>query len=91
MRIPITRQFGQYETIMQTMTVLLGLLFVIAFVYLMVLLSVRLLGVVLLLGGLWMTLYFPGELDYQRTSFGGSGRLLGIILLVIGALLLIYG
>lgn len=91
MRIPITRQFGQYETIMQTMTVLLGLLFVIAFVYLMVLLSVRLLGVVLLLGGLWMTLYFPGELDYQRTSFGGSGRLLGIILLAIGALLLIYG
>jgi hypothetical protein len=91
MQIPYARQFGQYDTMVQTMFVLTGLLFVIAFVYFVVLLSAKLLGIILLLGGLWFALYFPGELDYQRTSFGGTGKLVGFIVLAIGLALAIFG
>jgi hypothetical protein len=91
MQVPFARQFGQYDTAVQTMFVLVGLLFVLGFIYFVILLSAKLLGIVLLLGGLWFALYFPGEMDYQRSSFGGTGKLIGFIALAIGLALVIFG
>jgi len=79
------------ETMVQTGFVLIGLLFVIAFVYMVVLLSVKLLGIIITLGGLWMLLYLPGQTDYQKASFTETGRGIGLIMLIIGILMLTFG
>lgn len=91
MRIPLTRQFGQFETAMQTMTVLLALIFILGFAYILVMLSVKLLGIVILLGGLWLLVYFPWQADYQRAVFSKTGITIGIIMIAAGLALLLYG
>ena len=91
MAIPFTRQFERHATAMQTGFVMMILLFVVAFIYILVLFSVKLLGVILFLGGLWLLLYFPWQMDYQRKAFMGSGRFLGLVLVTIGIILILYG
>lgn len=90
MAIPITRQFG-LATAVQTTFVIIALAAMITFAWILVMLSVKLLGVALLLCGIWMTIYFPWQSDYQKASFTGTGRMIGVILLAAGLALLIYG
>jgi hypothetical protein len=90
MAIPVTRQFIEQHTAMQTAFVLLGLFFMIAFAYILVMLSIKLLGVVLLLAGLWMVVYFPWQSEYQKSSFSKTAILIGIVLIVLGAVLLFF-
>jgi hypothetical protein len=90
MTIRFVRQFIEEHTAAQTAFVLIGLFFMIAFAYLLVMLSAKLLGIVLMLGGLWMVIYLPWQADYQKATFAGTARLIGVMLVIAGAILLFY-
>jgi hypothetical protein len=91
MRTPLTRQFNDLGNLVQTGFVLISLLFLLAFIYILVMFSLKLLGVVLLLAGLWMGLYFPWQADYQREAFTITSMIIGLVLAIAGALLLWFG
>jgi hypothetical protein len=45
------------------------------------------LGIILILVGLFMAFLFPGVAIHQTESFGRSGIVMGFILLIIGGIL----
>ncbi|UCD07198.1 MAG: hypothetical protein JSW41_05230 [Candidatus Aenigmatarchaeota archaeon] len=45
------------------------------------------LGIILILIGLFLTFFFPGTQEHQPPPFGAVGIFLGLILIIIGGIL----
>lgn len=73
----------------QTGIVMVFFLFIGAIVYLLWSVSSKLFGILLVIMGALILLYFPNISDYQTKSFTEAGRIIGIILLLFGILIFV--
>ena len=51
----------------------------------------KIIGLILALVGVLMLKYFPGISDHQFEGFTLSGILIGVVLILVGAILIIFG
>lgn len=50
----------------------------------------KVIGILLMLVGAWIVIYFPDKKEYQHSSMTKTGVWLGIFLFVIGLLMLLF-
>ncbi len=75
----------------QTATVFGILLAIIAVVWILATISLKLLGFVLFIAGLFIVVKLPGMMTYERKNMTTAIISFGIVLAIIGILLLILG
>ena len=75
----------------QTMLVLLVSIVVLAVFYLLFTLALKLFGVALLLIGAWLFIIFPDIERYQTGKFVFTAQMIGLLLVLIGLAIAIFG
>jgi hypothetical protein len=73
----------------QTAVVMAFFIFIGAVVYVLWSVSSKLFGILLVIMGGLILMYFPNISDYQTKSFSEAGRILGTILLLLGILIFV--
>jgi len=83
----MVKPFGESQ---QTVLVLLSLIVVLGISYLLFTLAVKLFGIVLFLIGLGLLIWFPSILRYQPGKFVDTAMIVGLLLIIVGALIAIF-
>ena len=75
----------------QTAMVLLALILVVGIFYLLFTLALKLFGVALLLVGAWLFIIFPDIERYQTGKFVYTAQMIGLLFIIIGLAIAIFG
>ncbi len=79
------------DEFVQTTFVILGLIIIFGLIYGLWILSVKILGIMLIAGGILIMVYIPDIESYQPKSFTDTIIKIGIIIVIIGIIFLVIG